>query len=1432
MIRSLRTLCFKTGKFKAGFILPAAIFVAAAFFSPNFAGAATITSTATGGNWATGGTWIGGVAPAGADTAIIATTGGNSVNVAANATIANFTVNAGSILYFPGSQTLTMGTASGVATVNGTVNGASGTIVMSKSPMVLAGTGTINSLINITQPTSLSASSNLTVNGIITLGNTFTIASGATLTATQISSNAKTVANNGTVNLGSYVRTGGTAIWTQGTNAVLNISGTFTPSANITLNASASGNTINYNGADQAIEPASTSYFNLTTSGSGTKTTAAATTIGGNLNVGFGTTFATGITNTWTLSVTGTTTVGGTLTLNNTGNKTFTNNVTINSGGVWNETGIAAITFNADLTNNAATFTANTGTHTFGGVTHILSGSTATAIPGTAVFTGSYANNGTFSASTLSTFSGATLTNNGTVTVSTALSGAGGFTQGNTGILNFEGASIAVTAFSASASGNTVNYTGAAQTVRAAAYSNLIFSNSGAKSIAAGTSVAGNLSIAPTGSATASIGAGLNISVGSLTTGGLGTINGTWGSTASAAANQDDTYFAATTGILTVTTDTRMAQATLIATSTPGTVIYGSTSTLSATGGSGTGIVTFSAGASTGCSVAGTVLSVTDASGTCTATAAKAGDKRYLPATSAPITVVLAKANQTIVFGALSDRTFGEPDFDVSATSSSGLVVSFSSLTPSVCTVTVATVHLASVGTCTIRASQAGNGNYIAATPVDQSFNSVQGGAASFALNDPGNMNTGARLGYTVTRNDQYGSPTSVSSTIVYLQSNSTSTTKAFYDAASGGNQIASIIIQAGSTSTQFWYYDTVPGTYTVTAYDNSSGPDGAIGINDATDSFSVVAGAVKFIFANVPSSATAGDTLTFNVYAADSFDTVDTSFNQDVTVTKTGSASGAPTGGGLVTIINGVGTSTVSDTLAETVNLALQDTQSTGLNVSSTASVAFSAGPVAKLGLNNPGNMNTGTRLAYTVSHKDQYDNPVSASSEVVYLYSSSTSTARAFYDAASGGNQIASTTIQAGSTSTQFWYYDTTAGTYTITVSDNPTAPDGAVGIADAADQTSVVAGAVKFIFANVPSSATAGDTLTFNVYAVDSFDVIDTSFNGGVTVTASGSGSAPGLITLVNGVATTTVTDAAAETVTIGLQDTQGTTLGVSDSKTITFSAVPVTPSVTGGTAAGGAVVGVPVKPNPWVDLTFSGYVYPGAAISLIRKDQGLLQGPVLQTASSKADGSFLLKVNHVIRLTGQTYVLVFADRNGQVSQTRAYNIPAGYEAFGDENTIIAPSVGFSGNSVVTKGKYITIQGYAAPKGTVRIFVDGNEAGSVLVNAVSGQYRYSLPTDDLEVGRHSIQARQTVGGVQSDGSSQQSFTVSSLANPRLDLNGDGIVSIKDMSIYLSYLKNLGAGIGNLNTIDKNLLRVLDLNGDGALNVQDLSILLAATR
>ena len=81
--------------------------------------------------------------------------------------------------------------------------------------------------------------------------------------------------------------------------------------------------------------------------------------------------------------------------------------------------------------------------------------------------------------------------------------------------------------------------------------------------------------------------------------------------------------------------------------------------------------------------------------------------------------VALPKA-QTITFGALAAKTFGDADFPVSATSSSGLPVSLA--VSGSCTISAATVHLTGAGSCTVTASQAGDADYAAATAVAQSF--------------------------------------------------------------------------------------------------------------------------------------------------------------------------------------------------------------------------------------------------------------------------------------------------------------------------------------------------------------------------------------------------------------------------------------------------------------------------------------------------------------------------------------------------------------------------------------------------------------------------------------------------------------------------------------------------------------------------------------
>jgi hypothetical protein len=76
---------------------------------------------------------------------------------------------------------------------------------------------------------------------------------------------------------------------------------------------------------------------------------------------------------------------------------------------------------------------------------------------------------------------------------------------------------------------------------------------------------------------------------------------------------------------------------------------------------------------------------------------------------------------QTITFAPLSDKTFGDPAFTVSATASSGLPVSL--VISGDCMITGSTVTITAAGMCTVIAQQPGNSVYTFAEDVSRSFN-------------------------------------------------------------------------------------------------------------------------------------------------------------------------------------------------------------------------------------------------------------------------------------------------------------------------------------------------------------------------------------------------------------------------------------------------------------------------------------------------------------------------------------------------------------------------------------------------------------------------------------------------------------------------------------------------------------------------------------
>ena len=125
------------------------------------------------------------------------------------------------------------------------------------------------------------------------------------------------------------------------------------------------------------------------------------------------------------------------------------------------------------------------------------------------------------------------------------------------------------------------------------------------------------------------------------------------------------------------------------------------------------------------CTVAGTNVTMV-AAGTCTLAADQPGDLIFAPAPQVTRDVVFTVSGvtaQTITFPAQTpaSQPFAPGNtFPISptATASSGLPVTYSSLSPSVCTVAGTTVTMVSAGNCQLAANQGGNAAFAAAPQV------------------------------------------------------------------------------------------------------------------------------------------------------------------------------------------------------------------------------------------------------------------------------------------------------------------------------------------------------------------------------------------------------------------------------------------------------------------------------------------------------------------------------------------------------------------------------------------------------------------------------------------------------------------------------------------------------------------------------------------
>lgn len=123
------------------------------------------------------------------------------------------------------------------------------------------------------------------------------------------------------------------------------------------------------------------------------------------------------------------------------------------------------------------------------------------------------------------------------------------------------------------------------------------------------------------------------------------------------------------------------------------------------------------------CSVANKQISL-NGEGICQITASQSGNDQYNAAPAVSRSFTISKLGQTIDFNALSNVVFGHTPPALDAKTASGLPISYSA--EGVCSVTGDQMTITALGACTITASQAGNEQYSAATPISQSFNIIK----------------------------------------------------------------------------------------------------------------------------------------------------------------------------------------------------------------------------------------------------------------------------------------------------------------------------------------------------------------------------------------------------------------------------------------------------------------------------------------------------------------------------------------------------------------------------------------------------------------------------------------------------------------------------------------------------------------------------------
>ncbi|MGQ0826941.1 MAG: hypothetical protein ACT4ON_00965 [Bacteroidota bacterium] len=270
--------------------------------------------------------------------------------------------------------------------------------------------------------------------------------------------------------------------------------------------------------------------------------------------------------------------------------------------------------------------------------------------------------------------------------------------------------------------------------------------------------------------------------------------------------------------------------------------------------------------------------------------------------------------------------------------------------------------------------------------------------------------------------------------------------------------------------------------------------------------------------------------------------------FQDDVTLVAEAGSNVVVADSGLVDIVNGIGTISITSDYVETAELSLVDSENTGLVVSSTQDVTFTVAPATQLVIEDPADTVQGMEATVTVHARNSFPNE----------------------DIDTNFNGTVKLNLTGSAIAADLGIVTIVNGTGTIQVTDNVTETvtltledvgNTGLDVSSTQDIVFTLAAATQFVIAD-PSDSIQGVAVTVTVTARNEFGYIDINYNEDVTLVASGNATGEGLVNIVNGTGTLQINDTTNETVQLSLLDSEDTELDVSSTQEVVFGIAPAT------------------------------------------------------------------------------------------------------------------------------------------------------------------------------------------------------------------------------------------------------------------------------